>query len=228
MGKTRQKNRIAQHANGSALPPVTAIPVPAEPVTPVRLDLGCGLNKRPGFVGVDAIGFAGVDVVCDLTGPWPWADSSVSEVYCAHFLEHLTNFEGKWERVHFFNELYRVLKPYRGENGRHVEGFCSLVIPHWCSTRYYGDPTHREPFSEFGFYYLKREWRLGDGKNVPPNAPHADASHSPHGYSCDFDVVWGNGIHDEWLTKNEQTSRHAQQWYKEVIVDLHATLMKRG
>lgn len=220
MAKTKQKpeNRL----NGALSQAVAAITPP-----PLRIDLGCGANKKEGFLGVDSYQFPGVDLVHDVTKPWPWEDDSVDEVYCAHLLEHLTNFDNRWERVHFFNELYRVLKPTKLEGGKPVEGFCTLVIPHWCSNRFYGDPTHKEPFSEMGFYYLKREWRLGNGKEIPPNAPHTDESNFAHGYSCDFDVVWGNGVHPHWMTRNPETAQNALTWYKEAILDLHATLTCR-
>lgn len=66
----------------------------------LKIDLGCGKNKQAGFIGVDQYKMDGVDVVCNLASDrWPWADGSVSEVHCSHFLEHLTNLEGKWERV---------------------------------------------------------------------------------------------------------------------------------
>src|SRR5262245_34819915 len=112
---------------------------PAEKI--IKLDLGCGPNRREGFVGVDSIKFDKVDVVLNIgSDPWPWEDNSVEEAFCSHTLEHLTNLNDKWERVHFFNELYRVLKPNKG---------CLVVLPHWNSTRYFGDPTHKEVFSEF-------------------------------------------------------------------------------
>ena len=38
----------------------------------LRLDLGCGLNPKQGFKGVDMIQFPGVDFVLDLRKPWPW------------------------------------------------------------------------------------------------------------------------------------------------------------
>jgi SAM-dependent methyltransferase len=187
---------------------------------PLRIDFGCGMNKRAGFVGVDKFAMPGVDHVFDIgAGNWPFADSSVEEAHASHFLEHLTNREGKWERVKFFNELYRVLIP---------GGKATLIFPHWASTRYYGDPTHCEPFSEFGFYYLSREWRLGNPeKGLGPNAPHDDISINPDGYSCDFEAVWGNGMHPALAVRNSDHQQFAMMWYKEAIQDLHATLTKR-
>lgn len=216
--KTRAKHR--PHTNGR--PPAAEAPALVVPAVLLRIDLGCGPNKRqplPGevpWVGVDSIAFPGVDVVADLTRRWPWPDSSVAEAHASHFLEHLTNFEDRWERVHFFNELYRVLVP---------GGKATLIFPHWCSNRYYGDPTHREPFSEMGFYYLKREWRLGDpAKNLPGQAPHADAAHNPNGYACDFDATWGYAMRPDLSARNQEYQQFAMSNYKEACLDLHATL----
>ncbi len=195
--------------------------IEAAPAKLVKLDFGCGPNPREGFEGVDRIQFDGkVTHLLDVREtPWPWPDNSVEEAHASHFLEHLTNLDGKWERVKFFNELHRVLIP---------GGKCQLIFPHWASMRYYGDPTHKEPFSEFGFYYLAREWRLGNAeKGIGANAPHADVSHNPNGYSCDFEAVWGYGIHPLIQLKNQEAQQFAFQFYKEAIQDLHATLTCR-
>lgn len=188
-------------------------PLTAIAAVPLRLDLGCGKNKKPGFLGVDAIAFEGVDVVTNLAAArWPWEDGSVEEVHCSHFLEHLTNLDGKWERIHFFNELWRVLK---------VDAKCSLVLPHWASTRYYGDPTHKEPFSEMGFYYLNKSWR-------EQNAPHTDVQHSPWGYACHFDATWGYSLHAALSNRNQEFVQFAIQNYKEACQDVVATLVKKA
>ena len=167
----------------------------------LKLDLGCGKNKREGFIGVDCRQFDGkVDQVVDLTKTWPWKDGTVEEAHCSHMIEHLT-----WpERVHFFNELHRVLI---------VGGKCQLILPHWSSARYYGDPTHKEPMSEFAFYYLDKNWREG-------NAPHV-------GYTCDFNVTWGYSMHPSLLSRNQEYQQFALQNYKEAAQDTIATLIKR-
>lgn len=187
----------------AALPPIE------QPT--LKLDFGCGPNPREGFEGVDILPFGGkVKHVLDIRQPWPWGESTVAEAHASHLLEHLTNFNDKWERVHFFNELWRVLVP---------GGKATIIIPHWCSNRYYGDPTHKEPFSEMGFYYLLRAWRLDQG-----NAPHDDISNSPHGYSCDFDATWGYNVNPNFLNRNQEAQQFALSYYKEAAMDLHATL----
>jgi SAM-dependent methyltransferase len=171
---------------------------------PLRIDLGCGTRKKEGFLGVDSIQFPGVDVVSDLaTKPWPWKDSTVDEANASHFLEHL---EAK-ERIHFVNELYRVLKP----------GAKAVVItPHWNSTRAYGDLTHKwPPVSEFWFYYLSAEWRK-------VNAPHNTE------YTCDFDATWGYSLHPVLQTRNQETQSWMLQFNKEAAQDMMATLIKKA
>jgi hypothetical protein len=204
-------------------------------MTLIRLDIGCGKNKRPAdqlgpWIGVDKIKFEGVDVVCDVAvqgkwcfetnafgenayqapGDWYWTlkDSSVDEIHCSHFLEHLTAVERCW----FMNELHRIMKP---------GAKATIVTPHWASNRAYGDPTHQWPaVSEMFFYYLKRDWR-------DTQAPHTDKKHWPHGFDCDFDAVWGYNFHPALNVKNDEYKQFAMAWYKDAIFDIIATLTCR-
>lgn len=176
-----------------------------------KLDIGCGANKKPGFFGIDSIAFEGVDAVVDITQkPWPFADNSVEEFYSSHVVEHLT-----WpQRVIFFNELYRILKP--GAKGQ-------IIIPHWASMRYYGDPTHQAPMSEFALYYLSKEWRL-----TQKNAPHTDSTYNPNGYSCDFtDITWGHTLHPLLQSRNTEYQQNALTFYKDAAQDLVINLNKK-
>lgn len=184
-----------------------AIKIKPAPAVPLKLDLGCGPNKREGFDGVDSIAFDGVDWVADLNQPWPWADNSVEEVNCSHTLEH---FDGT-ERVHFANELYRVLVP---------GGKAIITTPHWASNRAYGDPTHKwPPVAEMWFYYLSKDWRK-------ENAPHTDVAHSDKGFNCDFVATWGYNLHPELNLRNQEFQQYAVGFYKEAAQDLIATLVK--
>jgi len=166
----------------------------------LKLDLGCGNNKKEGFVGVDCIKFPAVDIVADLKDPWPWESNSVFEVHSSHFIEHLS----QKERCHFANELYRVLIP---------GGKATIIVPHWASCRAYGDPTHIMPaVSEFWFYYLSKDWRLGNDTKVPPmmpNAPHTDKQYLEWGFNCDFDAVWGYSMNMALTTRNQEYQNFA-------------------
>ena len=193
----------------------------------MKLDLGCGKNRAvtpegvEPFKGVDVIEFESVDYICDLSKPiwnftgdrpeegilhkskkaWTLREDSVDEVFCSHFVEHLTG----EERINFFNELYRVLKP----NAKAL-----IITPEWSHACAYGDPTHQwPPMSSWYALYLNKGWR-------DINAPHVH-------YTCDFDWVHGASW-DEWLTvKNDEMKQFAMQHYTNSIRDLHITLTKR-
>jgi len=173
----------------------------------MKLDIGCGKNKKEGFIGVDQYAMEGVDVVMDVRQKWSYDDNSVEEVHCSHFLEHLTG----PERVRFYNELFRVLKP---------GAKATIITPHWASNRAYGDPTHQwPPVAEMAFYYLKQEWRNSQ-------APHTDAKWNPDGYSCDFDATWGYSFAPDLGMRNQEYVQFALQNYKEAAQDMIATLIK--
>lgn len=80
----------------------------------LRLDLGCGYYKPPGYIGIDNLVGEGAqianaenapDILMDLDrGPLPFADHSIAEVRSSHFLEH-SNLD------HVINESWRVLRP---------------------------------------------------------------------------------------------------------------------
>ena len=168
---------------------------------PTKLDLGCGTRKQPGFHGVDAIEFVGVDQVVDLRQPWPWADGSIEEVYSSHFVEHLTN----RERVHFFNELYRVLKD---------KGTARIIVPHWANHCAYGDPTHQwPPFSEWAALYWDAQWRAG-------NAPHVD-------YTCDFVTQIAQSFDERIFPFSDERKQYMLAHNLNSARDLFFTLTKR-
>lgn len=175
----------------------------------VKLDIGCGKNKREGFVGVDQYQMEGVDVVHDLSvTPWPFEDDSVSEVNCSHFLEHLSSAN----RVKFFNELYRIM-----ETGAKA----TIITPHWSSNRAYGDFTHQwPPVAEMLYFYLSKEWRA-------TQAPHTDVQWNQEGYNCDFEATWGYAMRPDVSARSQDYQAYAMSNYKEACQDLYATITKK-
>lgn len=181
---------------------------------PIKLDLGCGKNKKgPDYIGLDELDFEGVDIVCNVgKEKWPFKDGSVDEVHASHFVEHLY----PAERIHFVNELYRVLKnPEYNNAGLVHKGFATVIVPHWASQRAYGDLTHKWPaVSEFWFYYLDKDWRT-------VNAPHNQD------YTCNLHVTWAYNMHPELVARNIEYQQHAMKWSKEACSDMIATLIKK-
>jgi hypothetical protein len=176
-----------------------------DPAPLLKLDLGCGPNKLPGYVGVDIMDFPAVDVRHDLTKPWPWKTDSVAEVHSSHFVEHLTGAQ----RIPFFNELYRVLQA--GAQAR-------IICPIWSHERAYGDPTHQwPPVSTWSFFYLNKAWRDGNAPHVP--------------YTCDFDhvIVGTHDPNDQYVSmRNMETKVILMSRSVNTTTDIVATLTKRA
>lgn len=71
----------------------------------LRLNIGCGPTKMPGFIGVDIIRTPAVSVQ---TPAWdlPYSPSTIAEIYTSHMIEHLT----PEQQDRALREWHRVLK----------------------------------------------------------------------------------------------------------------------
>ena len=74
--------------------------------TSLKLHLGCGTNKFPGWVNIDSVKACQPDLVHDITTPLPYADQSADEILAEDLLEHFD----KYIRFVVFGEWARVLK----------------------------------------------------------------------------------------------------------------------
>lgn len=114
----------------------------------MRLDIGCGGNKQPGFVGMDCRPLDGVDIVHNLEDfPWPLPDECCWAVVGSHIIEHIK----PWFTIDFFNELWRITKP---------GGQLILATPYAGSPGYWQDPTHCNGFNEATFQYFDPNYPL--------------------------------------------------------------------
>lgn len=109
----------------------------------LRLDIGAGDNRRPGFTTVDRREDA--DVVCDLEHtPLPFAAGSVAEVRAEQVLEHIHGL------IPLMNDLHRILT---------AAGKLAIESP-VCTdgSRWFGeafrDPTHVRFFTHETFDYF--------------------------------------------------------------------------
>lgn len=183
----------------------------------IAVDLGCGQNKATieffrdnlqieptKVIGLDIAKCDGVDIVHDLTKfPYPFKDESVDAIHTSHFIEHLDGFE----RMKFFNECYRILKP--GGKMRHTH-------PYYKSVRAVQDPTHKwPPISENSYFYWDKSWReLNKLDHYPIN--------------CDFEF----NIYYTWqdptiANKNEETRFFSIDKYWNVVADMIVDMKKK-
>jgi len=104
------------------------------------LDVGCGINKFPGSIGIDRIAGTRADVLCELDHfPYPFRDSQFDQVRAIHVIEHVTDV------IRTMEEFHRLAKP----GGRIV-----LSTPHYTDFSSFCDPTHRWHLNSFSFRYF--------------------------------------------------------------------------
>jgi len=73
----------------------------------MKLNLGCGYQKRSSFINLDKNPDVEPDLICDVTKGLPYEDNTADEVLAFDFLEHIPP-----DKVTFvIDEIYRVLKP---------------------------------------------------------------------------------------------------------------------
>ncbi len=110
-------------------------------VTPPRiLDVGCGLNKRPGAIGVDRNARTAADVLCDLDHfPYPFRDSVFDELYATHVIAHVSDV------IRTMEEFHRLVRP---------GGRIFITTPHYTDFSSFCDPTHRWHLNSFSFRYF--------------------------------------------------------------------------
>jgi len=111
----------------------------------LKLDLGCGEAKRPGYVGIDRTPAPGVDIVRDIERGLPFCDNSVVEVNCSHVLEHIQDL------IFVMNEIWRVCRP---------GAIVHVEVPHSGTPQAFQDPTHVRYFNEYSFGYFEEHHRL--------------------------------------------------------------------
>lgn len=124
----------------------------------VKLDLGCGRRCLEGYEGVDVSDKVGATHVLDLLdgSPWPWADGTVDEIHCSHFIEHIpmSSVGGQDMLFWFFDQSWRVLRE---------DGMLRLQWPALKSERAFQDPTHRRFIPAATMQYMSRSWRELNG-----------------------------------------------------------------
>jgi SAM-dependent methyltransferase len=104
------------------------------------LDVGCGINKYPGAIGLDRNLSTNADVIADLDEfPFPFADNSFREVRAIHVIEHVKDV------IRTMEEFHRVLAP---------GGRVFLVTPHYTDFSSFCDPTHRWHLNSFSLRYF--------------------------------------------------------------------------
>jgi hypothetical protein len=130
----------------------------------MKLNLGCGQNKQPGYVNIDKYPTFDPDLVWDLEKtPYPFEAGSVTEIMATHVLEHLGRETDVFLGI--IQELHRLLVP---------GGTIEIKVPHFRGDGYWGDPTHVRPVTPAILsLFSKKNCRMFKERGWP-NTPLAD------------------------------------------------------
>ena len=104
------------------------------------LDVGCGINKLPGSIGIDRNPASRADVICELDQfPYPFRDSSFEALHAVHVIEHVGDVMKTME------EFHRLVR---------AGGEVRIVTPHYTDFSSFCDPTHRWHLNSFSLRYF--------------------------------------------------------------------------
>jgi SAM-dependent methyltransferase len=107
------------------------------------LDIGCGVNKTAGAIGMDVNPRTAADVIHDLDDlPYPFPDDAFDEVIGRHVIEHVR------DPMAVMREIHRITR--KG-------GIVRLVAPHWTNPDFATDLTHRNHLNSYSFRNLTEE-----------------------------------------------------------------------
>ena len=111
-----------------------------------KLNLGCGEDKKEGYINVDWSPLVHPDVVHDLNVvPYPFEDNSVDYIEASHVLEHLD------KPFILMKEFHRMLK---------LGGTIDIKVPHF--SRGFTHAEHAHGFDvTFPLYFNKRFTKSG-------------------------------------------------------------------
>ena len=107
------------------------------------LDVGCGINKFAGAIGIDNNPRTKADVLCDLDHfPYPFRDNSFDQLRAIHVIEHVADV------IRTMEEFHRLVR-----NG----GTVLMETPHYTDFSSFCDPTHRWHLNSFSFRYFGQD-----------------------------------------------------------------------
>jgi predicted SAM-dependent methyltransferase len=147
----------------------------------MKLDIGCGGNKKQGFTGVDINPGEQVDFVMDVR-KLEFEDNSIDEIFSRRCVQHVEDDEKA------LSEIFRILKP---------NGIFTLKVASWYGWLFYR--LHLSPsYGAYKIFHLYRDSKL---KKMLEKAGFAIESlrhiPSPRGLGYDIQVICKKEVSDE-------------------------------
>ena len=177
----------------------------------MRINIGSGAKRYPGFLNIDVDVGSNPDFVVDLeTEKLPFDDNSVDGVIAHHILEHLGD--------GFFNciqELYRVCKH---------DTIIDVRVPHPRHDTFLIDPTHKRPIYPHTLDMFSKTRNKRDLD--------ANGCETPLGFIYDVDLYVADHtfVLDEYWREqfknfSDEQCEHTARTFNNVILEIGIKLM---
>lgn len=164
----------------------------------MKINLGSGYKRYPGFLNVDHDPLTNPDFLADLEDlHLPIEDNSVEYILAHHVLEHIG--------PGFFSlmkELYRICKH---------NAILDIKVPHHRSEIFYGDPSHVRPITLDMMYLFSKKY----------NKKHIELYNSSSGFGlkCDVDFEIAEYYYNPYPKWRERFQSMTNEQIEEVVMD---------
>lgn len=168
-----------------------------------KLNLGCGFDKRPGFVNADAFPQCDPDVLFDMeSGKWPFEDGTFEYILMKHVLEHVGESFSKFKFI--MQELYRISSP---------DAIIEIHVPHYRHETFWSDPTHVRHFTALTFKMMSK------AQNDIWIKERANYSMIAYAMDVDFETVWAGHIYDDLWLQRENSGEFDREELRQIAAE---------
>ncbi|HEY3950667.1 class I SAM-dependent methyltransferase [Phenylobacterium sp.] len=171
----------------------------------MKLNLGCGFDKREGWLNLDKFAACEPDRLLDIEAtPWDLPANGFDHVLMKHVLEHVGAEFAVFAAV--MGELYRILEP---------GGLLEIHVPHVRHDSFWADPTHVRAFTPLTFQMMSkarnRQW-MAAGENYTMLAFVMEVDFEIESVSQHYEAGWAERVRNGELTIETLRDIANAQW----------------
>jgi len=171
----------------------------------MKLNLGCGFDKRDGWLNVDNFSECEPDKIVDIEQtPWDLPTNGFELVLMKHVLEHVGATFERFAAV--MRELYRITQP---------DGILEIHVPHFRHDTFWSDPTHVRAFTPLTFRMMSkrqnRDW-IAAKANYTMLAFVLDVDFELESASQTYEPSWWKKVEDGVMTRDELRLEADRSW----------------
>ena len=171
----------------------------------MKLNLGCGFDKREGWLNVDNFPECEPDLRMDIEAtPWDLPTSGFSHILLKHVLEHVGAEFNVFAAV--MREIHRVTAP---------GGLVEIHVPHVRHDTFWSDPTHVRAFTPLTFQMMSKrqnhEW-IARRANYTMLALVMDVDFEVESIAQHYDPAWLARADRGEITREDLRAAAQERW----------------